>query len=574
MSRLLSRILPSVNGRWSFQNIDWFRASVLSVSLLILLVFIVYPLLNVFGLSLVPRGIDFSFSAITFDNFQRLGTSSLFRGAIVNSIILTLWVVAITTVVGVIYAYILARVRIPLNHTLMMTLGTIPLLIPPFVGAYSWVLLFGRSGSITQFIDSMIGITLPSIYGMTGMVVAISATMWPFVFLLSYGAFAMNDPSLEESADVMGASALRKLFTITIPLVTPAVLTGSLVVFMRTIGEFGTPAILGGNEYVIPTLIYFRISGFGDFNMASAMALVSVFFSVLCLALLWLYLKRRDYTTVTSRVQASKKLDSRLWGWVGATFCIVIVFISLLPHLTVILGAFAERWRGTPLPTEYGFGNFTRVFDRNQTEILNSIYLTIAATVIATIVGTLLAYISKKGKTKGGVIIDLTVMLPFILPGIVVGVAMAAAFSGGSLVLTGTGLILVLAYFVRRMPYNFRSGTASLQSLDKSMEEASSVCGATWAQTSGKITLPLIMPGVIAGAILTFISLIGELSATIILFSGRWKTISVAIYEYIISQQVGPAFALGTILIVLVFIAVYLVNRFLGVAVTTLFRGK
>jgi iron(III) transport system permease protein len=557
-----------------FANVDWFRWSVLALALGILLVFIVYPLVSVLSLSLAESRAAFSLESVTFQNFQRLWTSRQFRGAILNSLTLTGWVVLISTTVGVTYAYFLSRVRLPLNHTLMMTLGTIPLLMPPFVGAYSWVILFGRSGSITQIINEVLGVSMPTIYGMTGMVVAISATMWPFVFLLAYGALALGDPSLEESAEVMGAGPLRKLFTITVPLVAPAVLTGSLVVFMRAIGEFGTPAILGGNQYVIPTLIYFRISGYGDFNMASAMALVSVGLSMLCLLILTLYLRRRDYTTVTSRVQASKRSTSRALGIFGAVVCSLIVFVSLLPHMTVVVGSFAERWRGTLLPSEYGIGNFLRVFDRDQTAIRNSLLLTLAATIVATIVGTLLAYISAKRKSRGGIIIDVTVMLPFILPGIVVGVAMAAAFSAGPLVMTGTGLILVVAYFVRRMPYNFRSGTSSLQALDTSMEEASSVCGASWAQTSSRVMLPLIMPGVIAGAVLTFISLIGELSATIILFSGRWKTISVSIYEYLISHQTGPAFALGTLLIVLVFLAVFLVNRFLGVAITTLFRGR
>jgi len=573
MNQMIKPMMKNEHTASFWANMDWFRFFVLLISIIILIVFIVYPLFNVLKLSLISSGDAFTVGGLTLDNFRMLWTSNLFRGAIVNSIVLTLSVVFITTIIGLAYAYILARVKIPLNHTLMMTLGTIPLLIPPFVGAYSWVLLFGRAGTITELLGS-IGILFPSIYGMSGMVIAISATMWPFVFLLSYGALALNDPSLEESADVMGASSLRKFFTITIPLVTPAVLTGSLVVFMRTIGEFGTPAILGGNQYVISTLIYFRISGYGDFNMASSMALVSVSFSIICLIILSMYLKKRDYTTVTSRVQASKKLTSPVLGWIAATVCLLIVFLSLLPHFTVILGAFAERWRGTILPTEYGFENFRRVFVRDQTAIQNSVYLTLFATVIATIVGTLLAYVSKKGKSKGGIIIDLTVMLPFILPGIVVGVAMAASFSGAPLALTGTGFILVIAYFVRRMPYNFRSGTSALQALDASMEEASAICGANWRQTTTKITLPLIMPGVIAGAVLTFISLIGELSSTIILFSGSWKTISVVIYEYLISNQVGPAFALGTILILLVFIAVYLVNKFLGVAITTMFRGK
>ena len=573
MSQLIKPVVKSTKSGSVLANIDWFRFFVLLISMVILLVFIAYPIFNILKLSLISSGNTFTVGGLTLDNFKMLWVSSLFKGAIVNSIVLTLSVVLITTILGLTYAYILARVKIPLNHTLMMTLGTIPLLIPPFVGAYSWVLLFGRAGTITELFGS-IGYTLPSIYGMTGMVIAISATMWPFVFLLSYGALALNDPSLEESADVMGASPIRKFFTITIPLVTPAVLTGSLVVFMRTIGEFGTPAILGGNQYVISTLIYFRISGYGDFNMASSMALVSVSFSIICLGILSMYLKKRDYTTVSSRVQVSKKLKSPFIGWIAAIICLLIVVLSLLPHLTVILGAFAEQWRGTILPTKYGFGNFLRVFERDQTAIQNSLNLTISATVIATIVGTLLAYISKKGKTKGGVIIDLTVMLPFILPGIVVGVAMAASFSGGPIALAGTGFILIVAYFVRRMPYNFRSGTSSLQALDASMEEASAICGANWRQTTTKVTLPLIMPGVIAGAILTFISLVGELSSTIILFSGSWKTISVVIYEYIISNQIGPAFALGTILILMVFIAVFIVNKFLGVAITTMFRGK
>jgi iron(III) transport system permease protein len=558
----------------AIRNVDWFRLGAVLIALGILVVVIAWPLYNILVLSLLERGTSMSLENLTTANFRRLAESSLFRGAIFSSVQLTLWVVFFSTVVGVAYAYMLARVRLPLNHALMMTLGTIPLLLPPFVGAYSWVMLFGRSGTITQLLDSAIGFSMPPIYGMTGMVLALSATMWPFVFLLSYGAFALGDPSLEESADVMGASPLRKLMTVTVPLVTPAVLTGSLVVFMRTIGEFGTPAILGGNTYVIPTLIYFRITGHGDFHMASTMALVSVAFSVVCLAILALYLKRRDYTTVTSRAQSAKKVESPLVGWFAAGLCLLIVFISLLPHLTVLLGAFATHWRGTTLPTEFGFDNFIRVFERDQLAIRNSIVLTLGATGIATVVGTMLAYVATRKRTHGKLVIDATVMLPFILPGIVVGVAMAAAFSSGHIVLTGTGLILVLAYFVRRMPYNFRSGTSSLHSLDDSMEEASTVCGASWAQTSRKVTIPLIMPGVLAGAVLTFISLIGELSSTIILFSGGWKTISVAIYEYVISNEIGSAFALGSLLICLVFIAVFFVYKFLGVAMATLFSGK
>lgn len=552
---------------------DLFRTGVLALALLVLVVFLIYPMLTTIALSFIKKGQDVTLANFTLENFKRFATAKLFRGAIVNSLVLSLLTVLVSTVIGLLYAFFLARVKLRVPRTLFLTLGTIPLVMPPFVGAYSWVNLLGRNGIITNFVESMTALQLPSIYGMGGMVLAMSVTGWPYVFLLAYGALSLGDPSLEESAQVMGAGPFRRLMSVTFPLVIPATLTGAILVFMLTIGDFGTPAILGGNQYVIPTLIYFRITGSLDFNSASAMALVSVAISLLCLAILRFYIQRRDYTTVTSRARSVPRSDNRLLGWIGTLFVVGVVVVSLLPHMVLLMGSFGERWVGTPLPTEWGLGNYVRIFKRNAGAILNSLILTSVATLIATVFGTLLAYISVRSKGRGRAIVDLTVMIPFVLPGIVVGVAIAAAFSKGPIVLVGTGAILVVAYFVRRMPYNFRAVSSSLQQLDKSMEEASTVAGASWAYTSRRITLPLIMPSVISGAILTFITLIGELSSTMILVSARWKTITVAIYEYVISFQIGPAFALGTLLAAMVFVAIFAVNRLLGVSMAALFSS-
>jgi iron(III) transport system permease protein len=166
----------------------------------------------------------------------------------------------------------------------------------------------------------------------------------------------------------------------------------------------------------------------------------------------------------------------------------------------------------------------------------------------------------------------MTVMLPFILPGIVVGVAILTGFSSGLIILSGTWMIMVIGFFIRRMPYIFRSTMASLSQIDEAMEEASAIAGAPWVTTFTKITLPLMAPGILAGAVICFSTLMGELSTTIILFSAKWKTITVAIIEYLFSATIGPAYALGTILILLVLIAISIANRILGRRISQMFK--
>jgi iron(III) transport system permease protein len=188
------------------------------------------------------------------------------------------------------------------------------------------------------------------------------------------------------------------------------------------------------------------------------------------------------------------------------------------------------------------------------------------------VIGTLLSYINVRKSLRARWILDLTVMLPFILPGIVVGVAILVGFSSGLLILSGTWMIMVVGFFIRRMPYVFRSTTASLIQLDVAVEDASSIAGASWLTTFKNITLPLMAPGILAGAVISFATLMGELSTTVILYSARWKTITVAIVEYLFSATIGPAYALGTILIVLVLAAITLANRILGRRMSQMFK--
>ena len=544
---------------------------ILGLALIILVVFIAYPLSKVVFNSFIELGDAPTLGNLTLANFSQFSTSTLYRSAFFNTLTVGLFCVLFSCLIGIPMAYFVAKTETPLK-TFFLTLGTLPLILPPFVGAYSWVLLFGRQGVVNYFLDVAFGITLPDIYGPVGVIIAITMSTYPFIFLLTYGALVSADPFIEESAEIMGASRWRVIRTVTLPLVIPAVVAGALIVFMRSVGNFGVPAILGGNFYVLPTLIYFQVTGFFNLNAAGAIAMVNVVLVAAAILLSQYVTAKRSYVTITSTTQAARISSSKFLKWVGFLFCLGVIFFSLLPHLTVIFTSFTEGWAGTRYPTEFSLRNYRRIFEIALAPIKNSLFLSTTATLIAAVIGTLLSYINVRKNLRARWILDLTVMLPFILPGIVVGVAILVGFSSGLLILSGTWMIMVIGFFIRRMPYIFRSTTASLSQIDVAVEEASAITGASWLTTFRKITLPLMAPGILAGAVISFSTLMGELSTTVILYSARWKTITVTIVEYLFSANIGPAYALGTILIVLVLSAIFLANRILGRRMSQMFK--
>jgi len=554
-----------------FKSFELTPYLVLGLALVILVVFIAYPLSKVLFNSFIELGDAPTLGNLTLANFSQFSTSTLYRGAFFNTLTVGLFCVLFSCLIGIPMAYFVAKTQTPLK-TLFLTLGTLPLILPPFVGAYSWILLFGRQGVVNYLLDTAFGFTLPDIYGAPGVIIAITMSTYPFIFLLTYGALVSADPYIEESAEIMGASRWRVIRTVNLPLVIPAILAGALIVFMRSVGNFGVPAILGGNFYVLPTLIYFQVTGFFNLNAAGAIAMVNVVLVAFAILLSQYVTAKRSYVTITSTTQAARISSSKLLKWIGTIFCLGVIFFSLLPHITVIITSFTEGWAGTRYPTKFSFENYRRIFQVALTPIRNSLFLATTATLIAAVIGTLLSYINVRKNVRARWILDLTVMLPFILPGIVVGVAILIGFSSGLLILSGTWMILVVGFFIRRMPYIFRSTTASLSQIDTAVEEASSITGASWLTTFRKITLPLMAPGILAGAVISFSTLMGELSTTVILYSARWKTITVAIVEYLFSATIGPAYALGTILIVLVLAAISLANRILGRRMSQMFK--
>ncbi len=564
--------LPISKKRLSLKDIDFSVIAVMLVVLGVLVMFLILPIGKMLMSSFFESGKPVAWENLTMKNFNRFFTSALYIKATLNSLYTSIASVLLAILLGLPLAYIMSRVAIP-GKTIFTSLATLPIIMPPFVGAYSWILLLGKNGFITYFMKTWFGITLPSIYGFHGITLAMALSYYPYVFLMVQGALAVADPYLEESATIMGASVMRKLRTITFPLVLPAIAAGAITVFMRAIGNFGVPSILGGEFYVLPTLIFFQVAGYYNINTASAISLVSVLFSIGALLIMKYITARNKAVTLTMTTRAVKQIENPIVKVLSLVYVIALIGASLAPHLTVVVAALSERWAGTPWPTKLSFINFQKVFIHALGPLQNSLALSLVATLLSVIVGTLIAYIAVKKQFKGKWLIDVTVMLPFVLPGIVVGVAMLSAFIQPPLYLAGTAFILVIAYFVRRMPYVFRSAVGSLEGMDPAMEQASTVMGATWAVTFRRVTFPLISPGILAAGLLTFTTLIGELSTTMILYSAQWKTVTVSIYEYLLEDKLGPACALGTIVTFVVLIGIMLANKLLGEKASNMFRA-
>lgn len=541
---------------------DFTQVLVFAIPMAFLAIFLLYPLGSTLVRAFWTPSEGLEFSGWSLQGFKEFFNTPLYMKSLKNSFVVSFSVTALTILIGVPMGYFVARVNIP-GKRLIISLGTLPIIMPSFVGAYTWVILLGNKGIIRVALNWLLGplgITIPSIYGMFGMILCMTLTYYPFVFQLSYGAFASSNALLEESAMLMGASKGRILRTITFPLIMPSLGAAALLVFVRAIGNFGIPAVVGGNNYVLPTLIYFEVNGFWNINGACSIAVVNVAITAFVLYLQKYVVNRHQYETVSATQTEIKQHNGKAIKIIALIYCIIILLVSLLPQITIIVMSFFNKWTGL-LPSGFTLSNYTRIPKYSHKEIFNSFYLSIVATVLCAVLGSIVAYITERKKPKGAALLDLSLMAPFILPGTVVSIALLSAFSGSSMIrLTGTYTLIIISYMIRRTPYVYRSVCAKLTTLNPSLEEASTIAGATWFYTFRKVSVPLILPAAISGAVLTLTTLLQELSTTILLYSGNTRTVPIQIYSAVQNGKLGQASALSVLLLVVVFVITYAMN--------------
>ena len=541
---------------------DFSQIIIFAIPMIFLAIFLLYPLVLTLLRAFWKPVEGLEFPGWSLDGFKQFFTSNLYMKSLKNSFIVSISVTLLSLLIGIPMGYCVARVKIP-GKKLILSLGMLPIIMPSFVGAYTWVILLGNKGIIRVFLNwllSPLGVEVPSIYGMFGMILCMTLTYYPFVFQLAYGAFASANSLLEESAMLMGAKNGRIMRTITLPLIMPSLGAAALLVFVRAIGNFGIPAVIGGSNYVLPTLIFFEVNGFFNINGACAIAVVNVAITAIVLYVQKYVVSRHEYETISSTHKELKQHEGKGARIVATIYCGIILVVSLLPQLTIIIMSFFTKWVGL-LPEGFTFANYLRIPKYSHRELFNSFFLSITATLLCAILGSLVAYITERKKPKGAALLDLSIMAPFILPGAVVSIALLSAFSGNSAIrLTGTYTIIIISYMIRRTPYVYRSVSAQLTQLNPSLEEASTISGASWFYTFRKVSVPLIMPAIISGSIMTLTTLLQELSTTILLYSGKTRTVPIQIYGAVQDGKLGEASALSVILLVVVFIIIYSTN--------------
>ena len=365
-------------------NRDWGPLLLGALVAVIAVLFLIYPLANGMLLAFVKNGEDTSWSSLTLANFARFFTATSYKRALWNSIYSGLAATLIATALALPMAYSVARIELPLRG-LLCAMSVVPLISPPFIGAYAWIILLGKNGTITQFVFQTTGLTLPSIYGPGGVILALALSYFPYVFLIVQGALAAGDPHIEEAARMAGASRSRIIRTITLPLVLPAVAASMLIVFIKVIGDFGVPSILGGEFQVLPTLIYYQIHGFFNLNAASAIAAVNVLLTLFAMALLGWVNRKRAYATVGGTASAAVRFTHPGARLAANVYCWLVIFISVLPQLVIALASVADRWPGTMLPTSYTWGHYERVSAQLVQPIINSLILSGIATVVCVV---------------------------------------------------------------------------------------------------------------------------------------------------------------------------------------------
>ena len=524
----------------------------------LVIVFLIYPLADVFRYSFTDK----ETGAVGLSNWTEFFSKLYYIRAFGHSMVVAISTTVISVILGVPLAFFTTRYRIR-GSTVLTTVAVLALLSPPFIGAYSWITMLGRNGFLRTALVSW-GINLPPIYGAFGIILADSLQYYPFVMLMTAGALTTIDRSLEEASENLGASSVRTFFRVTMPLVLPSVTGGALISFMMSLSNFGTPMIIGGNYLVLPTLAYnlFTSEIAERPGMASTVSLILMLCAAVVIGLQQWVSSRRKYSSMLVNRPVRKEIKG-LPSILAHIVCYAIVALSALPLAVVVLFSFRNT-NGPVFTSGFGLGSYRQIFFDVPKTVTNSFIYAFVAVVLIASVGTLLGFILARRRNLAVRILDPLLMIPYIVPGTVLGIGYIVAFNRKPFMLAGTATIIIMTYFIRRLPYSVRSAASILKQIDPALEEAGINLGSPPGRTFWTVTMPLMKAGIVSGAIMSWVTSMNELSASILLYVGRTMTMPIKVYLSVLDGYFGTASAMSTILLVVTGLALYLVNRWTG----------
>ncbi len=529
-----------------------------------LLLFIVYPLAILLVESIQVDG------SISFATFRRIFDMKMFRTAITNTLFLGLLSGIGATLIGFLFAYVDAYVDVGSKFTkkLFDIVALLPVVSPPFVLSLSAILLFGRTGIITR---NVLHLNSTNLYGWRGIVLVQVLTFFPVCYLMLKGLLKNIDPSLEEAARNMGASRWKVFVTVTLPLMLPGLGNAFLVSFIESVADFANPMIIGGNYDTLATSIYLQLTGAYDKSGATAMAVVLLVISMGLFVVEKYWLEKKSVATLTGKASRGRTpIDDKSVRIPLTTLCVLISIFVLVMYLLVVFGSLFKIWGRD---YHLSFKWFQYIFKNKGYRVFtDSIMLSLIASPITAFLSMIIAYLVVKRKFIGKGFMEFVAMLAMAVPGTVLGVGFIRGFNSGVFhsgflqSLYGTGTILIIVFVVRSLPIGTRSGIAALRQIDKSIEEAAYDIGADSAKVFSTVTLPLIRESFLSGLVTTFVRSITAISAIILLVTPKYLLITVRINEHAEKGNYGIACAYATILILITFAAISLMNKGIEIA--------
>lgn len=504
------------------------------------LVFAVLPILTVLKQAVVTEN-GFDTAALFATLAKPFVWQSLYHTLLLGAVS-----AVIATAAGFVLAFAVTRTTMP-GKTFVHGVALLPIISPPFVMALAVVILFGRSGLITR---ELLGIRNANVYGFHSLVLIQSLAFTPIAYLNIKGMLQSIDSALEDASASLGASRWITFSRVTLPLVTPAILSSTLLVFVKSVEDFGNPMLIGGNFNTLAVEAYSQIVGYFDLHAGALLASLMLVPSMTAFLVHRYWVSKRSYVTVTGKPSAQTiRISGTAVVLPLSIVCYAIVVAILLFYLTVVYVSFTKLpGVNNTLTTEH----YATVFTAGFRTLSNSLILAGLATPVTAIAGMFIAYLLIRRAFPGSVLLRWGTLLSFAAPGTILGIGYVGTFNAPPLLLTGTAFIVVAAMVVKNLQVGIEAGSNQLRQVDKSIEEASTILGASNTRTFFTVTLPLLKPALFTSLSYAFTRSLTTLSAVIFLVSANWTLITVTILSQVETLKLGVAAAYCTILVVVV----------------------
>lgn len=518
----------------------------------LLLVFLLWPLANLLHGSVAGAGDS---------GWTQLLDEPRYLRALGNTLLLGALVTGCASVLGVSLAYVTARFDFP-GKALVAVLPVCTLVVPEVIVSQTWLMILGNNGLLTRALEDHLGLALPSFYGWPGLVLVMSLVYYIYIYLGTLAAIRGFDAQLEEAAQSLGVPPAKARLQVMLPVVLPAVLASGLLVYTLVVGNFAIATLLGGKVQLLSVLTYLSfVSEMGtNAGLQSALATLSIAIVAGVLFLQRWLVGRKRYEIVQGRSAPAQRLRGVRGALLGAATALFIL-LSSLPLLTVLASAFT-RSRGPVMHWgQFSLENLERVLLRSPEPILNTLAYGALATLVGILLSVVISYLVIKKKNLFTPAIDYLAMLPLAMSGTVLGIGLVMTFNSGPLALSGTAAIIVVAFVIRRFPFGVRSASATLYNIPDSIEEASISLGVPPLRSFFKVVLPLMAPAVAAAAVLTWTTIVAELSASLVVYSAGRETITIQVFRLVETGLQGQAAAYGLVLVLLTLVPVVIATR-------------